>query len=44
VTILVDLDRGEVVEERWATALLTTVLAVLLLWWRRHQRRGGQHG
>jgi len=41
VAILVDLDRGEVVEERWATVLVTTLFAALLFWWRR-RRRGRQ--
>jgi len=38
VAILADLDRGEVVEERWATVALASVIGVLLFWW-RHRRR-----
>jgi hypothetical protein len=37
VAILVDLDRGEVVEERWFTIALTAVAAAVLVWWRRRR-------
>jgi hypothetical protein len=39
VAILVELDRGEVVEERWATVVVTAVLAAVLMWWRSRSRR-----
>jgi hypothetical protein len=36
-----EFDRGEVVEESWATVVLATVVAVLLFWLRR---KGRTHG
>jgi len=41
VAILVDLDRGEVVEERWATVVVTAMVAALLMWWRRRRESRG---
>ena len=32
-----DLDRGEVVDERWATVGLAALIAVLLFWRRRRR-------
>jgi hypothetical protein len=33
-----ELDAGEVVEDRWATAIVTALLAVVLFWSRRRLR------